>query len=101
MDEEKSLMISTPVGEVVSESKLLSVEFWEESWRKYSQHFIFFVTYGPNKLMLNYTRLERLARDKHSSILGGSFVSYEENVNNAHRKYSQRFIFFVTYGKTR
>jgi hypothetical protein len=101
MDEEKSLMTSTPVGGVVSESKLLSVEFWEESWRKYSQHFIFFGTYGPNKLWFNYNRLEkRHGREKHSSLLG-SFVSYEENVNTAHRKYSKRFIFFVTYEKTR
>ena len=29
--------------------------------------------------MLHYTRLERLARDKHSSLLG-PFVSYEEKV---------------------
>jgi len=33
---------------------------------------------GPNKIGLYYTRLERLARDKHYSLLG-PFVSYEEN----------------------
>jgi hypothetical protein len=33
---------------------------------------------GPNKLVLHYTGLERLARDKQSSLLG-RFVSYEEN----------------------
>ncbi len=32
--------------------------------------------------MLHYTRLERLARDKHSSLMG-SLVSYKENVNVA------------------
>jgi hypothetical protein len=33
---------------------------------------------GPNKIGLYYTRLERLARVKHYSLLG-PFVSYEEN----------------------
>jgi len=32
-------------------------------------------TNGPYKLVLHYTRLERLARDKHSSLLG-TFDSY-------------------------
>ncbi len=35
----------------------------------YSQHFIFFVTYefAQEARALHYTRLERIARDKHSS----------------------------------
>ncbi len=32
----------------------------------------------PNKLMLRYTRIERLPGDKYSGVLG-SLVSYEEN----------------------
>ncbi len=46
----------------------------------YSQHFIFFVTYELAIIttVLHYTKLERLAMDKHSSLLG-IFVSYEEN----------------------
>jgi len=37
----------------------------------YSQHFIFFVTYDrTNKIVLHYAKLERIARDKHSSLLG-------------------------------
>jgi hypothetical protein len=32
----------------------------------------------PNMLVSHYTRLERLARDKHSCLLG-PFVSYKEN----------------------
>ncbi len=47
----------------------------------YSQHLIFIVTYKRAKKVrvLNYTRLEKLASDKHSSLLG-RFVSYKENV---------------------
>ncbi len=33
---------------------------------------------GPNNPVLLYTRLQRLSRDKHSSLLG-PFVSYGEN----------------------
>ncbi len=33
---------------------------------------------GPNKQVLHYTWLERLAMDKQSNLLG-KFVSYEEN----------------------
>jgi hypothetical protein len=46
----------------------------------YSQQFIVFVTYEwpPKARALHNTRLERLARDKKSSLLG-PFVSYEEN----------------------
>ncbi len=42
--------------------------------------FIFFVTnkWAQKARMLQYTRLERLPVDKHSSLLG-SLVSYEEN----------------------
>jgi hypothetical protein len=46
-------------------------------WKKqepYSQHLIFFLT----EAWAQYSRLERLAKDKHSSLLG-PFVSYEEN----------------------
>jgi hypothetical protein len=31
--------------------------------------------------MLHYTKVERLARDKHSSLLG-PFINYEENEND-------------------
>jgi hypothetical protein len=46
----------------------------------YSQPFIFFLTYERNQKdrALDYTRSERLASDKHSSLLG-PFVTYEEN----------------------
>ncbi len=46
----------------------------------YSQDFIFFETYEWAQLssVLHYTRLEKLARNKHSSLLG-SFINYEEN----------------------
>jgi hypothetical protein len=46
----------------------------------YSQHFIFVITYelAQYGTVLIYTSRERLARDKHSSLLD-PFVSYEEN----------------------
>jgi hypothetical protein len=46
----------------------------------YSQHFIFFGTYRwvQKAAVLHYTRLERLAGDKHISKLS-PFLSYEEN----------------------
>jgi hypothetical protein len=45
----------------------------------YSQHFIFFLTYKlTNKLVLHFIRLERLAVDKHSGLLG-QLISYDEN----------------------
>jgi hypothetical protein len=46
----------------------------------YSQHFIFFLTYkwAQYAKLLNYTRLDGLGGDKHSSLLD-SFLSYEEN----------------------
>jgi len=45
----------------------------------YSQHFIFVVTYESAKQagLLHITKLERLASDKHSYLLG-LFISYEE-----------------------
>jgi hypothetical protein len=44
---------------------------------------IFFITYiiGRYVTMLHHTRQERLARDKHSSLLG-AFVSYKESLVN-------------------
>jgi hypothetical protein len=47
---------------------------------RYSQLFIFFVTYKWATLVgvLYYTSAERFARDRHFSWLG-PFVSYEEN----------------------
>ncbi len=54
----------------------------------------------PNKSsVLHYTRLERLASDKHSS-LSGSLVSYDKNEVLwilTLGLYSQYFIFFITY----
>ncbi len=46
----------------------------------YSQHFILFVTYELTQRarVLNYSRLEKLVREKHSSLLE-QFVSYEKN----------------------
>jgi len=41
--------------------------------RPYSQHFIFFVT-----SMLRKTRLEKLASNRHSNLMG-LFVNYDEN----------------------
>jgi hypothetical protein len=49
--------------------------------------------------VLHYTKLERLARDKHSGLLGQP-VSYEENEVLwiwPRNLYSQHFISFVTY----
>ncbi len=50
--------------------------------------------------MLHYTRLERYARDKHSRLLLGSFISYRGNKVwwvQPHEFYLQHFNFFVTY----
>jgi hypothetical protein len=46
----------------------------------YSFYIIFFITYdcASGAIVLHYTRLERLARDEHSSLLC-RFVTYEEN----------------------
>jgi hypothetical protein len=44
----------------------------------YSQSFIFVITYEwPNKQVLNYTSLEKLARDKYSGFLG-PFIRYKK-----------------------
>jgi hypothetical protein len=47
---------------------------------QYSQHFIFFLTYEhfEEARLLYYTRPEKLAIDKQSSLLG-PFISYKEN----------------------
>jgi len=37
-----------------------------------------YLTNGPNRLVFHNTKSERVARDKHSSLLG-SFLCYEEN----------------------
>ncbi len=46
----------------------------------YSNNFIFFVTqeYFQQARVLDYTRTEKLAGDKHSNLLG-TFLSYREN----------------------
>ncbi len=67
----------------------------------YTQHFIFFVTlkYTQQVRVLLYTRLKKLAKDKHSSILR-PFMSYEENIVLwiwLDGLYSQQFIFFITF----
>jgi len=47
--------------------------------KPYSKYFIFFVlTNWPNKIVLNYIRLEKLAMNKHSSLLG-PIIRYEKN----------------------
>ncbi len=47
-----------------------------ESQGPYLQHIIFFVTYKWVLSVLDYTRLERIDRDRHSSLLD-LFVNYE------------------------
>ncbi len=43
------------------------------------KHFMFFkLKNGPNELVFYYTRIERLVRDKHASLVG-PFVTYEKN----------------------
>jgi len=46
----------------------------------YSQHFIFFVTFywAQKARVVYYTRLERLVRDKHSSLVG-PLISFKRN----------------------
>jgi hypothetical protein len=49
--------------------------------------------------MFDHTGPEKIASDKHSSILG-SLISYEENkvlILQPLGSYSQNFIFFITY----
>jgi hypothetical protein len=68
----------------------------------YSQHLIFSVTYKWAQLvrvLLHYTGLGGLARDKQSSLLD-QFTSYEENKviqMLLQVLYSQHLIFSVTY----
>jgi hypothetical protein len=70
----------------------------------YSQHFFFFATYkwAPQASVLHYIRLSRLARDKHSSLLG-LFVKIQGPVKLAHGclytqgPCSQHFFFFASY----
>jgi hypothetical protein len=52
--------------------------FWIRSLLSYSQHFIFFVTYDWDHLAreLHYTKLKRIARDKHFSLLN-PFLAYK------------------------
>ncbi len=69
--------------------------------KTYLQHFIFFVAYewAQQARVLDYTRLERLACDKNSSLLG-KLISYEQNyvLWIWHLEtYSQQFIIFVAY----
>jgi hypothetical protein len=69
--------------------------------KTYLQHFIFFVAYewAQQARVLVHTRLERLACDKNSSLLG-KFMSYKENEVLwmwILETYSQHFIFFVAY----
>jgi hypothetical protein len=66
----------------------------------YSHHFIFFITYkwAQYTTVVQYNRLERLARDKYSTSLG-LFLSYEETKVLGvcgQGLYSQDFIFFET-----
>ncbi len=66
----------------------------------YSQQFIFFITFkwAQKARVLQYTMLERLFKEKHSSLLS-PFMSYEENIVLSiwlQGLYSQDFIFFVT-----
>ncbi len=78
--------------------------WWTGPPGQYSRHFIFFVTYGwaQQARALYYSRLERLAKDKHSSLLG-SFVSYNEIEELWIRPLwhcLQHFIFFIAYKYT-
>ncbi len=64
-----------------------------------SQHFIFFLIYewAQYARVLHHTRLERLASEKHSSLLC-PLLSYEENKKlkiQSQGRYSQHFIFFL------
>ncbi len=58
----------------VTHSRIL-IKAWG---RTHNISFSFYLTNGPNKKVLQYTRLKSLASDKHSSLLR-PFVIYEEN----------------------
>ncbi len=67
----------------------------------YSQHFIFFLTdkWAYEARVLYYTMVEKLANDKHSSLLV-QFVGYEENEVlwiRLQGPYSQHFFYFLMY----
>jgi len=67
----------------------------------YPQHVIFFVASkrAHQARVLNCAKLERIARDKHSSLLG-QFLGYRENEMFwilSLGLYTQHFIFFVIY----
>jgi hypothetical protein len=53
---------------------------WIQPLGPYSQHYIFFITYESAHWpkLLDNIKLERLASDKHSNLLG-LFISYKEN----------------------
>jgi len=78
--------------------------WWLIGIRQKSQHLIFFVTYKwvQKAKVLYYTWLERLARDKHCSLLG-LLVNYEENgmLCNQHLgkliTFNRQFLFSVTF----
>jgi hypothetical protein len=73
MEEEKVIQFQKSLTKNDSRSK-----FTMKCKRPYTQHFIFsYLTNGPSKLVLHYTKLERLARDISASFLG-PFVSYWE-----------------------
>jgi hypothetical protein len=65
---------------LASKATICLVETSYRAQGVFSQHFIFLVTYhwAQNARVLQYNKLERLARDKHSCSLD-PFVSYEEN----------------------
>ncbi len=74
---------------------------WIWYLRLYSKHFTFFVTHkwAQKARLLHYTRPERLAMDKHSSLFS-PFVRYDKNEYLwilLLRLYYQHFIFSVTY----
>jgi hypothetical protein len=64
----------------------------------YSQHFIFFTAYewALKARVLHYNRLERIAKDKHSSLFG-PFISCKKWSVVIMESYPQHFIFFITY----
>jgi hypothetical protein len=94
MDKQSSLLVP-----------LVSYKEYKVLWIRhqwlYSQHFIFSVTYefAQWAWVLHWTRLERLAMDKQSSLLG-PLVSYKEYKVlwiRRQRLYTQHFIFPVNY----
>jgi hypothetical protein len=72
---------------------------WIFSLGVYSQYFIFYITQEySNEILLQYTKLESFARNKHTRLLG-LFISYKENEVFwifSLGLYSYSFIFFIT-----